>query len=77
MPTYKFYDTKTGRHFEEFMSFTEVETFVKENPHIEWLPSLTAIGDPVRLGRIKPDNEFRDRLREIKKKHRGSKINTF
>jgi putative FmdB family regulatory protein len=35
----------------------------------------TAIGDPIKLGIRKPSEGFRDRLREIKKNHPGSKMN--
>jgi putative FmdB family regulatory protein len=37
--------------------------------------SSTSIGDPIKLGIRKPDETFRDRLREIKKNHPGSKMN--
>lgn len=76
MPTYKFHDTKGGKEWTEFMSISEMEQFLKDNPHIE----LGINGAPVigysTLTR-KPDSGFRDVLKEIKKKHRGSNINTW
>jgi len=33
------------------------------------------ICDPYRMGRIKPSEDFRDTLRDIKKEHPGSTIN--
>ena len=77
MPTYEFINKETGERSSEFMSMSEVDEYVKNNPHLEWLCSLTAIGDSFRLGLHKPDGEFRDRLKEIKKKHAGSDINTW
>lgn len=38
------------------------------------------VADPIRLGLRKPDPAFRDHLKEIKRKHRSTKlgdINTF
>ena len=34
MPTYLFYDTVTKEEFEEFMSISDKETYLKGNPHI-------------------------------------------
>ena len=35
MPTYSFRNTKTGKEYEEFMSISERETLLKENPEIK------------------------------------------
>jgi hypothetical protein len=35
MPTYKFYNTKTGEEYEEFMSISEREVYMESNPHLE------------------------------------------
>ena len=63
------------------MSMAEREEYLKANPHIQQQLAAPALGDPIRLGLRKPDNGFRDRLKEIKKQHsRGltrSSINTF
>ena len=40
----------------------------------------SGIGDPIRMGLRKPDATFREHLKEIKRKHRSTKlgnINTF
>lgn len=76
MPIYDFLDTKTGKVFEKTMSYDQKVEYLSQNPHIQ--PTFTKapnIGDPYHLGRMKPDNEFKDRLKEIKKSHRGSTIN--
>ena len=82
MPTYKFLNTETNEEFEEFMSISEMTKFLEENKHITQLVNgAPAIGDVVRLGLKKPDNAFRDILRNVKKEHsRGvsrSTVNTF
>jgi hypothetical protein len=77
MPTYNFINKKTKKRFTKVLSMTEVEKYVADNPEVEWLCSAAPMGDPWRMGRVKPDGEFRDRLKEIKKSHRGSDINTW
>ena len=82
MPTYTFINTETGDVVTEIMSIKEREKFLKKNPQYQQqIVSAPAIGDSIRMGLRKPDDGFRDRLREIKKTHsRGltkSTINTF
>jgi hypothetical protein len=82
MAIYTFKNLNTGDEFTTVMSMTEREEYLKANPHIQQqLISAPAIGDSIRMGLVKPDNGFRDRLREIKKAHsKGfsrSTINTF
>lgn len=82
MPSYTFLNTDSGEVFTTIMSIAEREEYLKANPHIQQqLISAPSIGDSIRLGLKKPDNGFRDRLKEIKKQHsKGitkSTINTF
>lgn len=82
MPVYTFKDLNTGNEFTTVMSMTEREEYLKANPNIQQqLISAPSLGDPIRMGLKKPDNGFRDRLKEIKKAHsKGftrSTINTF
>lgn len=82
MPTYTFINTETGDVVTEIMSIKEREKFLKKNPQYQQqIVSAPAIGDSIKMGLRKPDDGFRDRLREIKKTHsRGltkSTINTF
>lgn len=76
MPSYNFRDKNTGEEFTKEMTISEAEEYVAKNPHIDWLCGAPFIGDPWRQGIKKPDNEFRDRLKQIKKTH-GGNINTF
>lgn len=80
MPTYKFLNNETGEEFEDFMSISALDVYLSENPHYTQLVNgapLIASG----RGMGKPENGFRDILKEIKRKNsRGisrSTINTF
>ncbi len=82
MPTYTFLNTNTGEQHTEIMSIAEREEYLTSNPHIQQqIVSAPSLGDSIRLGLKKPDNGFRDRLKEIKKAHsKGltkSTVNTF
>lgn len=80
MPTYRFRNENTGEEFEDFMSISTLDSYLTENPHITQLVN----GAPaIHSGRgfNKPDNGFRDLLKDMKKNHSkgmsGSTINTF
>lgn len=76
MPTYLFKDKKTGQEFEMFMTISECDKYLKDNPDIEQLVfGAPAIGYST-LTR-KPDSGFRDVLKKAKSAHRGSTIDTF
>ncbi len=81
-PSYTFLNTDSGEQHTAVMSMSEREEYLKANPHIQQqIVSAPSLGDSIRLGLKKPDNGFRDRLKEIKKAHsKGftrSTINTF
>jgi hypothetical protein len=80
MPIYSFRDTNTQEIFDRLMPYSEKIQFLEENPHIESIiTSAPSIGDSVRLGLKKPDQGFRDVLRNIKsnKAYSNNKINDF
>lgn len=66
MPTYKFLNNDTGEEYEEFMSISALDTYLEENPNLTQLvngaPALSS-----GRGMTKPDNGFRDVLKQIKK----------
>lgn len=86
MPYYDYYCETCGFEFErsvpiaERLSPTE-ESPVSECPETEQKCSIKMkfatpfVGDPWHFTGKKPDEGFKDRLREIKKHHRGSTIN--
>ena len=48
MPTYTFYNTKTDEQFNDFMSWSERENYLKDNPHIEpMLTTAALVGDHI------------------------------
>ena len=70
MPTYLFRNKQTGDEFTEFMSISSLNEYLSANPDVEQLINgAPAIGDSIRLGLRKPDDTFRDHLKEMKKKH--------
>lgn len=80
MPTYKFINTNTNEEFEEFMTISALDIYLEDNPHITQLVGGAPMIHSGR-GLKKPDNGFREILREVKKKNsKGfsrSTVNTF
>ena len=79
MPTYRFVNEK-GEEFEEFMTISALDNYLKENPNLTQLVNGAPMISSGRGG-SKPDQGFRDLLKDMKKKHSGgftrSTINTF
>jgi hypothetical protein len=80
MPTYKFLNNETGEEHEDFMSISALDEYLKSNPHIVQLVNGAPMIASGR-GMGKPDQGFRDLLKDMKNKHSGgltkSTINTF
>ncbi len=76
MPTYEFRNKKTGKTFEEFMSMSQREEYLKDNPHIESIiltaPAIS--GDSVGLGFRKNDAGFNELMNRIGKANPGSAV---
>ena len=78
MPTYTFQDVNTGDIIEESMKISELDEFKQNNPHLKQkIVGAPSIGDPARLGRMKPDDGFRDVLRNVQHHHKKDNINTW
>lgn len=79
-PTYRFLNNETGEEYEEFMRISELDEFLSSNPNITQLVNGAPMIASGR-GMGKPDQGFRDLLKDMKKKHSGghtkSTINTF
>lgn len=79
VPTYNFLNNDTGEEFSDFMSISALDEFLKSNPNVVQLVN-DAPGLIAGSGK-KPDQGFRDLLKDMKKKHsKGitrSTINTF
>jgi hypothetical protein len=78
MPVYSMKNTQTNEEFEVQMKISEKEIYLKENPHItQILTTFPGLSDPGRLGIRKPDDNFRDVLKNIKSHHKHNTINSF
>lgn len=80
MPTYKFVNNDTGEEFEDFMTISALDEYLKSNPNITQLVNGAPLIHSGR-GMAKPEGGFRDLLKDIKRRNsRGitrSTINTF
>lgn len=75
MPNYKFYDTTRKKEYFLDMKISELDNYLKDNPHVEQrVNGAPSLG--YRTNNPKIDSGFRDVLKEVKKKHRGSTIDT-
>tara|TARA_Y100000114_G_scaffold96848_1_gene90134 strand:+ start:988 stop:1236 length:249 start_codon:yes stop_codon:yes gene_type:complete len=76
MPTYEFRNKETGEITEERMSFTVLDKYKEDNPHLEQYhstyPGLVA---DAHVRDKRPDG-FKDVLKSIKKANPGSTIDT-
>lgn len=77
MPTYIITDINTGEEEEMFMSISEMQKYFADNPNKKQVIGSPMIVSGVASARMKPDQGFRDVLRNIKSKHRKSTINTW
>ena len=84
MPTYSFRNNETQEVFDQFFkSIAAKEEFLVNNPHLQQVhTSSTPTVDPVRLGLRKPDDTFRDILKQVKRNNStrfnpADGINTF
>lgn len=65
MPTYRFRDKDTGQEFDQFMSISAKEDFLKSNVNYEQVIQGAMLGDSVRLGVRTNDNGFKEVLSRI------------
>ena len=80
MPTYKFLNNETNQEHEEFMTISALDEYLKANPNLTQLVNGAPMISSGR-GMGKPENGFRDLLKDIKKRNskgfKRSTINTF
>ena len=78
MPIYSVMNKDTEEVFEVNMKFAELEQYLKEQPNLtQVFTKFPGVGDSVRLGMRKPDDGFRDVLRNVKHHHKKDSINTW
>ncbi len=72
MPTYTFYNKDTDEQFDEFMSWSEREKYLKDNPHIEpMLTTAALVGDHIVN---KMDGGMKDVFSRISEAHPNSPL---
>ena len=75
MPTYTFYDDASGIEWDEFLSMSEKEKFLKKNKHIRQIIQPVAIvGDHVMGAGPKTDGGFNENMQRIAAAHPGSPL---
>ena len=74
MPTYRFYNRKTGLVYEEYMMMSEMEKLVKKK-HIELLPP-TQMNIVSSVGSVdsKTDSGFKEVLSKVSEAHPNSPL---
>ena len=72
MPIYIFKNTKTNEVEEKFLSMSEREEYLKDNPDIKQVPTpINIVGG---VGGIKTDNGFNEVLSKISEAHPKSAL---
>ena len=74
MPTYRFYNSKTKEEYEDLMSISEMEEFIKKK-HIKLLPP-TQLNIVSSTGSIdsKTDNGWKEVLSKVSEAHPASNL---
>lgn len=75
MPVYHFRNTKTGEVFEDLISISAKEELLKNNPHIQQIPTgFTIVGGVGDNMDAKTDDGFKEVMAKISEKHPGSPL---
>lgn len=73
MPTYEFENTKTGEQFEDMMTISEKEEYLKKNPHINQIYTRLNIVSGVNTS-SKTDSGWKENLSRIAEAHPNSAL---
>jgi hypothetical protein len=76
MPVYDFKNIKTDEVVTHYLTIKERSEFLDANPDYKQLLCAPPMGDSVRLGVRRHDDNFNDVLKNVKSHHRGSNIQT-
>jgi hypothetical protein len=78
MPIYSIQNQETNEVSEVNMKFTELQEYLTANPEFKQIfTKFPGVADPTRLGIRKPDDGFRDMLRNVKHHHKKDSINDW
>ena len=73
MPTYRFVDERTEEEFDEFMSISAKDVYLKDNPHFKQVYTPVAIaGDHLMGVGPKVDGGFTENMQRIAAAHPSS-----
>jgi len=73
MPTYRFLNKDTNKEFDDFMSMSEREVYLKDNPNLRQVITPVAIaGDHLMGVGPKVDGGFTENMQRIAAAHPGS-----
>ena len=76
MPIYTFENTKTGKVYDDMMSISEKESFLKKNKHIKQMLTTINISSGVQGINMKTDGGWKDNLSRIAEAHPKSNLAT-
>ena len=74
MPKYAFRNTKTGEIFDEMMTISAKEQYLKDNPHIQQMVSGINIVSGVAGTSYRQDSGWKDNLSRIAEAHPQSNL---
>ena len=75
MPTYTFYDEKLDKEWDDFMTISAREQFLKDNPHIRQVPKPVALtGDHLMGVGPKTDGGLQESMSRIAAAHPNSPL---
>ena len=74
MPIYTFENTKTGKVYDDMMSISEKESFLKKNKHIKQMLTTINISSGVVGVNMKNDGGWKDNLSRIADAHPNSAL---
>ena len=74
MPIYTFENTKTGEVFDDMMSISDMEKFLKKNKHIKQKITTINISSGVQGINMKTDGGWKDNLSRIADAHPTSEL---
>jgi hypothetical protein len=78
MPIYSIKNIETDEVFEVNMKFSDLEKYLSDNPsHKQIFTRFPGTADPIRMGIRKPDDGFRDVLRNVQHHHKRNSINDW
>jgi len=74
MPTYTFYNKKTKKEYDDYMSISEMEEFLEKNKHITQVIKSINIVSGVQGVSYKSDQGWKDNLSRIAEAHPKSPL---